>query len=93
MYKLSNYSAVLQIRTDAVMEGLVVFYVLPWTMIELKTSSHRISSTLHYIESAIKQRRDPNSCKNECVSIVIGDVRIKGTCTLTFQIFLLPALK
>lgn len=43
MYKLSNYSAVLQIRTDAVMEGLVVFYVLPWTMIELKTSSHRIS--------------------------------------------------
>lgn len=43
MYKLSNYSAVLQIRTDAAMEGLVVFYVLPWTMIELKTSSHRIS--------------------------------------------------
>lgn len=35
--KLSNYSAVSQIRTDAAMESLVVFYVLPWTMIELKT--------------------------------------------------------
>lgn len=43
------------------MESLVVFYVLPWTMIELKTSSHRIS--LLHIESAEQRRQSLTAVK------------------------------